>query len=353
MNQQIAQRQAQLKPVLMSAQRQITSLLQDKEKANKFMAASLVIASDQSLNRCSPDSIVQALIGIAMSDLNVDKNIGHAYLVPYGNQAQLQIGYKGFIQLLFRAGWLVKCFPVFHCDTFSMSFDGWDNHVEFEPNIDERNEGDRDWCYQNLRGIYVVSRHAETKDEYSTFINKTVIEKLRLTSPMQKAQPSGAWKDWYIEMAQAKAIKKLAKILPVGDTRTLTTLSMDDKTDSGSQIDYKKTAESGVIIEADQEEQPDLQTLTNAINNAQSESELNKLTDDIRSLSDEDKKTIRAVWTEKLKQFEQKPSTEEKIKACTSQNELTALIESLSETEQLELSDLIDESYNRLLKGDF
>ena len=187
-SQQIA-KQAVLKPLLLASQRQIQSLLQDDAKAKRFMAASLVVASSPALNNCSPDSIVQALIGVAMSDLNIDSNIGHCYLVPYKDTVQLQIGYKGFIQLLYRAGWLVKAFPVYTVDEFSMEFDGWDNRINFVPNIDARDEGDKDWVFNNLRGVYVVSRNAETKDEYSLFVNKSVIEKLRLTSPNQKFPP--------------------------------------------------------------------------------------------------------------------------------------------------------------------
>lgn len=250
-------RQDQIKPFLLGAQKQITSLLQDEAKAKKFLAASLVVASDKALNQCSPDSIVQALVGIAMSDLNVDKNIGHAYLVPYGGACQLQIGYRGYIQLLHRAGWAVKAFPVYLCDRFEMSFDGWDNNISFVPAIDERDEGDKDWVINNLRGVYVVARHADTKDEYSTFVSKAVIEKLRRTSPMQKsAQPVGTWKDWYGEMAMAKAIKKLAKILPIGDARVHTTIAADDKSEIGARIDFQKTASEGVVIEADQDDLP-------------------------------------------------------------------------------------------------
>lgn len=250
MSQQLV-RTDEIKNALMPVQRQIKSLLQDDSRANKFMAASLVVASDRVLMRCQADSVVQALIGVAMLDLNVDKNVGHCYILPYGESAQLQVGYKGWIQLLFRAGWLVKCFPVYQCDDFSMSFDGWDNKVKFSPALDERDEGDKDWAISNLRGIYVVARNADTKDEYSTFVSKNIIEKLRRVSPNQKnsINPTGIWKDWYIEMSQAKAVKKLAKMLPIGDTRAAIALTVDDKNEIGKQIDYTKTAESGVVID--------------------------------------------------------------------------------------------------------
>ena len=251
----------------MASRKQIESLLQDKERANKFLAAGLVVASDSTLAKCTPESISQALVGVAMSDLNIDRNVGHCYLVPYGfgenKTAQLQIGYKGFIQLLFRAGWLVKCLPVYYCDQFTQSFDGWDNHVNFVQNIDERDEGNKDWVFDNLRGVYVVARHADTKDEISTFVSKAIVEKLRLNSPNQRAnnytkpedkkqldagKPIGIWRDWYVEMAQAKAVKKLAKLLPIGDKRVSSAISVDDESETGAIVDYAKTAETGVVI---------------------------------------------------------------------------------------------------------
>lgn len=287
-------RQDQIKPFLAGAQKQITSLLQDEAKAKKFLAASLVVASDKTLSKCSPDSIVQSLVGIAMSDLSVDKNVGHAYIIPYGDQAQLQLGYKGYIQLLFRAGWSVKAFPVYRCDKFVIQSDGWDNAVRFSPNLDERNEGDPQWVYENLRGVYVIARHADTKDEYSQFVSKQLIEKLRRTSPMQKSpQPVGTWKDWYAEMAIAKAVKKLAKVLPIGDSRVQVAIAADDKAEIGSKVDFIQTAEQGVVIESEAvhvEDQP-------AIDDEQ----LDRYADDIRetgSMAD-----LKSVWNGIPKQY--------------------------------------------------
>ena len=37
-------------------------------------------------------------------DLPVNKELGYAYIVPYGDSAQLQIGTKGFVQLAIRSG---------------------------------------------------------------------------------------------------------------------------------------------------------------------------------------------------------------------------------------------------------
>jgi recombination protein RecT len=256
----------QIRTGLVAAQRQITSILKDEANAKKFMASALIVANNKNLKDCTPESIIQSLIGIAMSDLNIDPNIGHAYIVPFwspsGSTAQLQVGYRGYIQLLFRAGWLVKALPVYACDSFSMRFNGWDNEVQFIQDIDSRDEGDSQWCYENLRGVYVIARHADTKDEVDLFVSRAVIEKLRLkSSNQQRAKdpadrdrlknglPIGIWQEWYVEMATAKAIKKLAKLLPLGDKRAQIAIATDDQSEIGNSIDYIKTNETGVITE--------------------------------------------------------------------------------------------------------
>lgn len=324
-NQQIA-RVDQLKNALMHSRRQITSLLQDESKANKFLSASLVVASNPRLNNCTPDSIVQALVGVAMSDLNVDSNIGHCYLVPYKGAAQLQIGYKGFIQLLYRAGWLVKSFPVYQCDQFDISFDGWDNKVKFVQNLDERQEGDDEWCFKNFRGVYVVARNADTKDEYSAFINKSLIEKLRLLSLGQKGQknPIDIWKDWYVEMAQAKAIKKLAKTLPIGDPRIQAVLLADDKAEIGRTINYTQTAETGVVIESEKVGQGNDNSYM------------------------AEKNEFKKQQSQPLQQLEEKTANDwfELIEQCKTVKDLTLLIVSIPESIQLELQEEIDAKFD-------
>lgn len=261
MSQQVS-RAEQIKPALVSINKQVQSLYNgDKERANKMIAAALVIGCDPALRNCSPESIGQAVIGVAMMDLSIDKTMGHCYLVPYGNGIQLQVGYKGMIQLLFRAGWAIKSFPVYECDEFDIGeidYLGNTTSFKFKQNIDDRNEGDKDWVYQNLRGVYVVAQHADTKDVYSTFVAKQSIEKLRKVSPNQKNSqfPTGIWKDWYESMAIAKAVKVLAKRLPIGDSRAAIALAIDDKTDIGAAVNYGKTADTGMVIDMESTPEP-------------------------------------------------------------------------------------------------
>lgn len=69
------------------------------------------------LQQADPNSILKAGAIAATLDLPIDPNLGFAYIVPYKkkykdeignwhekNEAQFQMGYKGFVQLAIRTG---------------------------------------------------------------------------------------------------------------------------------------------------------------------------------------------------------------------------------------------------------
>ncbi len=53
---------------------------------------------------CSKESIVLAVIGAASLGLDAGGPLGHAYLVPYGREATLIIGYRGLLEIARRTG---------------------------------------------------------------------------------------------------------------------------------------------------------------------------------------------------------------------------------------------------------
>lgn len=60
--------------------------------------------SQAAFNSVRPSSVITAGIIAATLDLPVDRNLGFAWIIPYGELAQFQIGYKGYIQLALRSG---------------------------------------------------------------------------------------------------------------------------------------------------------------------------------------------------------------------------------------------------------
>lgn len=76
-----------------------------KERAPGFISSilSLYNASPQ-LRQADPQSILQSAVIAATLDLPINQNLGMAFIIPYGQYAQFQMGYKGFIQLAIRTG---------------------------------------------------------------------------------------------------------------------------------------------------------------------------------------------------------------------------------------------------------
>ena len=75
------------------------------DRAPQFVASLVQLVSGSTyLAKCDPNTIMASAITAAALDLPIDKNLGFAHIVPYGDEAQFQMGYKGFIQLAIRSG---------------------------------------------------------------------------------------------------------------------------------------------------------------------------------------------------------------------------------------------------------
>lgn len=62
------------------------------------------VNSTPALLKCDPMTVISAAAVAAALDLPINPSLGFAHIVPYGNEAQFQIGWKGFIQLAMRTG---------------------------------------------------------------------------------------------------------------------------------------------------------------------------------------------------------------------------------------------------------
>ncbi|MDY5951074.1 MAG: recombinase RecT [Helicobacter sp.] len=83
----------------------------------------------------------KASLDIAGLKLNLNKNLGKAYIVPrsvrqgngYVTEARIDIGYKGWLELAKRSKLSVKAHSVFDCDEFSYNVVGVDENMTLIP----------------------------------------------------------------------------------------------------------------------------------------------------------------------------------------------------------------------------
>ena len=76
-----------------------------KDRTPQFITSLLsLVNSNEQLSRCNPQSVLNAAMTAASLNLPINSNLGFAYVIPYKDKAQFQMGYKGFIQLAQRSG---------------------------------------------------------------------------------------------------------------------------------------------------------------------------------------------------------------------------------------------------------
>lgn len=63
-----------------------------------------VVSNNKNLQKCKFETLLFGAMRATTFNFPLDNNLGFAYLIPYGNDAQFQMGYKGYIQLGMRSG---------------------------------------------------------------------------------------------------------------------------------------------------------------------------------------------------------------------------------------------------------
>lgn len=61
------------------------------------------VSTNPALSRCEPMSIISSAAIAASLNLPINPSLGFSYIVPYGDKAQFQIGWKGLVQLAMRS----------------------------------------------------------------------------------------------------------------------------------------------------------------------------------------------------------------------------------------------------------
>lgn len=198
-----------------------------------------LIQKTPKLATCTPNSILLSVSQAAELGLQFGTTLGHAYLVPYwddkakGNVAQLQIGWRGFIELARRSGLVrgILAEVVYEHDTFLLE-KGLEPKLVHKPKMDgERGEA---------IGAYAV---ATFKDGYKDFewMELRQIEHCRASSRAKSAD--SPWNTHWEEMARKTPIRRLCKRLPLSpeDAVLIRAAVLDEYNEAG--IDF----ESGVL----------------------------------------------------------------------------------------------------------
>lgn len=160
------------------------------------------------LLKCNPASLFGAIIQCSQLGLEPGGALGHAYLVPFKNDVQFIIGYRGMIDLARRSGQIVtlQANAVYEGDEFTVRY-GLDPTLTHTPNFDNPERAQA----KHLRYVYAVAKLKDGGTQFAV-MSRAEVEAIRLRS---KAGSSGPWVTDYEAMALKTVTRRLFKWLPV------------------------------------------------------------------------------------------------------------------------------------------
>lgn len=112
----------------------------DKQASMRFMTSAVdYIRRVPKLQACSAVSLINALMLIASFRFMPSSVAGEAYIIPYAEVAQFQLGYKGYVTLFYRAG-VKKIMSgiIYGHDQYSMVNDELTHTVDLTKSKEER-----------------------------------------------------------------------------------------------------------------------------------------------------------------------------------------------------------------------
>lgn len=166
--------------------------------------SSEVVRKNPKIAECNASSILGAVVQASILGFEPVDQLGYCYLVPYKGQVQLQIGYRGWVNLGYRSTRVraIEAHPVFKEDKFSYAY-GTNNFIEHEPKEQSN----------ILTHAYAIVT-LEYGEKIFRVLTKDKIEDLRKRNPLQGEKPTKAWATDYDAMACAKVVKKLSPFMP-------------------------------------------------------------------------------------------------------------------------------------------
>lgn len=187
---------------------------------------------------CSRESLMQATLQSASLGLMPDGIMGQAYLIPYGDKAQFQIGYQGLIELAYRTDRIAAIIAdvVHEKDKFEFHREVAADHFVHRPY-----EGDDD--PGPVSHAYAIIRRKDGSASV-TVLPKSKIEKEHRAH--SRAKNDGPWVSHWEAMARKTAILVALKY-EQKSSELAKAIAVEERSDQGIEL----PPEAEAILEAE------------------------------------------------------------------------------------------------------
>ena len=175
--------------------------------AERFTRIALTaVRTNPKLQACTQTSFLAALMQSAQLGLEPNTPLGQAYLIPYGNEAQFQVGYPGLLTLAYRTGEYQSIYahPVYENDEFEYEY-GLEQKLVHIPADDPEGEPVK---------YYAVYRLVNGGFGYAVMSRQQIIKHRDKFSPSAKRGGNSPWNSDFDSMALKTVLKKALKYAP-------------------------------------------------------------------------------------------------------------------------------------------
>ena len=204
----------------------------------QFMSSVLSLAnSNPELQKCDPVKLYNVCLMSAAIKLPFNQNLGQAYVIAYKGEPQLQIGWKGFVQLAQRSGQFktINCTDV--RDGEIKNNDRLTGEIEFEWIEDE--------AERSKASIIGYVAFFELLNGFRKMLYMTKVEldahAKRYSQTYKKGY--GVWKDNFDAMAQKTVIKLILNKYAPLSVDMQKAIELDQSDDEGNYVDNQPNIE--------------------------------------------------------------------------------------------------------------
>lgn len=200
----------------------------------QFMSSILTLVnSDKILANCNSYELYNCCLMAAALKLPFNKDLGQAWIVPFGGHPQLQIGWKGFVQLAQRSGQ----FRTINCTDVKTgeikNIDRLSGEIEFEwiQNDEERIKTDTIG--------YVAYFELLNGFRKTFYMTKAELEAHAKKYSQTYKRGGGIWKDNFDAMARKTVIKLILNRFAPLSVDMQKAIELDQSDAEGQYVDNK------------------------------------------------------------------------------------------------------------------
>lgn len=192
---------------------EIAEILPDGMRIERFRKVVVqAMLRTPSLWECTPISIITAITEAAEVGIEPTGVLGKGWLIPYKGEAKFIPGWRGFVDLMWRADKILTTVDLVRVgDEFSYRR-GTDKYLHHVPDL---SEPDREASEDNVTFAYVMVEFPDGRNDFEV-MSRAALDKIRTASLAKARDKSKAiWTTNPGEMFKKTPIRRIAKRMPL------------------------------------------------------------------------------------------------------------------------------------------